>query len=103
MYLKKIICQKKQTEFSKTLGLLLSFQNYPRVRTLLFGQKSTSLITPNKAIQEQDEKVPTPAKYTESINPPKKLRSLSIDENAEVDDEEKHNPKPKVKEYVSYV
>ena len=93
------------TELPKTKVILLSFQNYPRVRTLLFGSKSTSLITPDKTIEEKDENVPNPAKYTESRKARKNIRSRSIpsiDENTDVDDEEKHTPKPKLKEYVSY-
>ena len=80
---------------------MLHFQSYPRVKTLLLGAKSTNLITSNKTIDETDEKIPQPANYTESLKPPRNIRSHSIDEKDEFEDEEKHNPKPKIKEYVS--
>ena len=78
------------------------FQNQPRIRTLLFGRKSTDLITPTKRIVEEDEqseRSQKPARYTTPSKPVKEYRSPQIDDDTDIEDE----PKLKVKEHVSKI
>lgn len=75
-------------------------QNKPRVRSILFGRKSTDLITPTKRIVEEDERseqTPKPPRYTTPSKPVMEYKSPPIDDDTDVEDE----PKLKVKEHVS--
>ena len=77
-------------------------QNKPRVRSILFGRKSTDLITPTKRIVEEDERSeqpPKPPRYTTPSKPVMEYKSPPIDDDTDVEDE----PKLKVKEHVSKI
>ena len=77
-------------------------KNKPRVRSILFGRKSTDLITPTKRIVEEDERseqTPKPPRYTTPSKPVMEYKSPQIDDDTDVEDE----PKLKVKEHVSII
>ena len=75
------------------------------MRTLLFGRKSTDLVTPSRRIVEEDEKSnrsqSKPARYTTPAKPVIPYKSPQIDDDTDIEDEEKNEPKLKVKEHVS--
>ena len=72
-------------------------------KSLLFGRKSTDLITPTKRIVEEDERSEQshqkPPRYTTPNKPVMEYRSPPIDDDTDVEDE----PKLKVKEHVSII
>ena len=82
---------------------LIYFQNYPRVRTLLFGSKSTNLITPNRPVSEDAEKVPEPAKYRLSGGSDKESRTPGADDADDVGDDDKNKPKINLTHHVSEI
>ena len=56
------------------------------MRTLLFGRKSTDLVTPSRRIVEEDEKSnrsQKPARYTTPAKPVMPYKSPQIDEHIE--------------------
>ena len=59
------------------------------------------MITPNKRIAEEDERSVKPARYTTPSKPVKEYSSTHIDDDTDLDDEEKNKPKLKIKEHVS--
>ena len=63
------------------------------------------MITPNKRIAEEDERSERnerkPARYTTPNKPVKEYSSTHIDDDTDLDDEEKNKPKLKIKEHVS--
>ena len=72
----------------------------------MFGRKSTDLITPQKRIVEEGEQTDRsqkPPRYTTPNKPVKEYRSPNLDDDTDIEDEEKNKPTLKVKEHVSRI